>query len=122
VATWLELARENRTAASQLFKRSLFRAAINRAYYAAYSRVTHELNAVPVFWPKNREGPPHVKIPALIRDHLRTLRPKIRERIADMTAILYAMRCRADYHPSDTVDDSEARIALGMMKKIFDLL
>jgi len=40
---WLDLARECRKAASRLTVEGLNRSAISRAYYAVYSKATHEL-------------------------------------------------------------------------------
>ena len=55
--TWLELAREARKAARRLMTEDNFRSCASRAYYAAYSKITHELVATAgLTMPKDREG------------------------------------------------------------------
>jgi hypothetical protein len=57
--TWLDLARDARKAASRLATEN-FRSCLSRAYYAAYSKMAHELVAVAALtMPPNREGPGH---------------------------------------------------------------
>jgi len=57
---WLELARDARKSANELMELDRFRSSISRAYYAAYSKVTHELVVTAgLTMPPDREGPNH---------------------------------------------------------------
>jgi len=57
---WLESARDARGSANELMELERFRSCMSRAYYAAYSKVTHELVVTAgLTMPPDREGPNH---------------------------------------------------------------
>lgn len=120
MATWLDLARETRAAANELFGGDHYRSFISRAYYAVYARATHSLVSIPVAMAASREGPAHKKLCALIETHLTSMERSKRESLSRIVGQLYFMRCRADYFPSDAIDRIQARMALTLMKKAFD--
>lgn len=122
MATWQELAKFNRTAAIQLFTKDTWRGCVSRAYYATYSGVTDALLKIPIAMPAGREGPHHIPLPAMIGNNLTTLAANKRWRLSGLVKQLYDLRCLADYRPSVAVEENEARITLGLMKKAFDLL
>jgi hypothetical protein len=119
---WRDLGMQNRTAAHELFGWKRWRACVNRAYFAAYSRATDALLAVPISMPRGREGPNHIALPNAIGYNLTALGDQKRWKLADMIRLLYDLRCLADYRPSVDVGESEARIALGLMRQAFSLL
>src|SRR4051812_12372265 len=58
MANWHEVARDCRNAANETVK-TRFRSCLSRAYYAAYSKVAHDLVERGVPMPPGREGPNH---------------------------------------------------------------
>jgi hypothetical protein len=55
---WLESARDARGSANELMELERFRSCMSRAYYAVYSKVTHELVVTAgLTMPPDREGP-----------------------------------------------------------------
>ncbi len=120
MGNWLDLARDSRNAASRLIVDRHSRSAISRAYYAVYSKVTHELLQNGVLMPKDREGPSHAKLRALVESNFYHMPREKREALSRMIGFLYAMRVMADYSPEALVDDRDSREAASMMKKSFD--
>jgi hypothetical protein len=123
--SWFDVASNARKAASRLAE-DHFRSCLARAYYAAYSKVTHDLSGIPgVTFPPNREGPNHPSesgtggIHRLIRTHMAGSVDK-RAKLAELIGRLYTLRCFADYRPSVQVDGRDAREALSLMNTIFD--
>ena len=78
--------------------------------------------AVPVVMPAGREGPHHIPLPEIVGYNLSTLEMTHRWRLADVLRSLYNLRCLADYRPSVDIEQDEARIAVGLMRRVFDLL
>jgi len=118
---WLELARDARKSANALVRLGHFRSAVARAYYAAYSKVTHELAVTAGLpMPPNREGFSHARVRAVIETSMPNMTQPKREKLSELVGRLYALRIDADYKPSTEVDDTEAREAASLMKTIFE--
>ncbi len=118
---WLDLARDARKAANTLLTDDHFRSAVARAYYAAYSKVTHELAAVAgVSMPLGREGPSHSRVRRVIETSMPNMGQSKREKLSELVGRLYTLRIDADYKPSTRVDAAEAREAISIMKTIFE--
>jgi len=122
LATWQDLASENRAAASILFEAKNYRSSINRAYFAVYARATHALSTLSIDMPQGREGPKHSKLRPMVEANLVAVQPDRCEALSRNIGELYYLRLRADYAPSDNVDEKDARAALGLMKKTFHML
>jgi uncharacterized protein (UPF0332 family) len=119
--SWLEVARDARRAASRLLTESHFRSAVARAYYAGYSKVTHELVSVGGLpMPPGREGPNHIRVRRLIETSMPNMAQAKRDKLSEMLGRLYALRIEADYRPSSTVGITETRAAISLMTTIFD--
>lgn len=119
--TWIELARDARKAASQLLTQEYFRSCVSRSYYAAYSKVTHELVATArLTMPENREGPSHARLRPLIETSMPNMIREKRVKLSELMGRLYTLRIDADYKPSIKVEDADAREAMSLMKTIFE--
>jgi uncharacterized protein (UPF0332 family) len=124
--SWSDLANDARKAANHLVSDN-YRSCVSRAYYAAYSKVTHALAAAPgVTFPANRDGPNHPGetgtggIRRLIVTSMPDMKRPRRENLSDMIGRLYTLRVFADYRPSVEVEDRDAREAISIMKTVFD--
>ncbi len=124
---WLDLAREARSSANELLELERFRSCASRAYYAAYSKITHELVATAnSTLPPDREGPNHpgntgrAGIRRLIETNMPNMRQEKREKLSELLGRLYTLRIDADYKPSVAVESRDAREAISIMKTIFD--
>jgi hypothetical protein len=100
---------------------------LNRAYYAAYSKVTFALAAAPgVAFPAGREGPNHPGetgtggIRRLIMSAMPNMEQAKRVKLSELVGRLYTLRIDADYKPSVEVEDGDAREAVSIMNTIFD--
>ena len=105
---WDEIAADNFQSANCLGKAGHWRSCVNRAYYAAFSAVTHVLTGKASFR-QNRETPEHKQVPMLIDCYLVDL-PNMSMVKAAMRR-LYNERIDADYKSGRTVDEATARIA-----------
>ncbi|HSU69499.1 MAG TPA: hypothetical protein VLJ39_21615 [Tepidisphaeraceae bacterium] len=121
---WLDLANDARKAAASLVQAERHRSAVARAYYAAYSKVTHELVNTGLTMPKDREGPNHTGGRGAIRPMVETsmpgMSPAKRVKLSELIGRLYTLRVDADYKPSTVVEAREAREAVSMMNTVFD--
>ena len=118
---WLDVARDARQAANRLVTENHYRSAVARAYYAAYSKITHELVATAgLLMPPGREGPSHSRIRPIIETSMPNMAQEKRDKLSEMLGRLYALRIEADYRPSSEVEGTEAREAISMMKTIFE--
>lgn len=124
--TWYDLANNARKAANQFVSEN-YRACLNRAYYAAYSKVAFALSATPgVSFPSGREGPSHSGeagtggIRRLIEVCMTNMDPKQRVKLSELLGRLYTLRIDADYRPSVSVTAADAREAVSVMKIVFD--
>jgi len=122
---WLELARDARHAANELLTQERFRSCISRAYYAAYSKVTHELAfTAQLTMPAEREGPHHTGRRGGIRPMIETSMPNMQQdkrvKLSELIGRLYALRTVADYRPSVDVESRDAREAVSIMKTVFE--
>lgn len=126
MTTWHQLGREARNAANELVE-TRFRSCLSRAYYAVFSKVTHELDAAPnVTFAQGREGPGHPGengtggIRRLIETSMPELSAERRIKLSELIGALYTLRIYADYHPSIKIDASDAREAVSMMNTVFE--
>jgi uncharacterized protein (UPF0332 family) len=118
--TWLELARDARSAANGLVA-DRFRSCAARAYYAAYSKVTHELVVTAgLTMAENREGPSHGAIRRLIETSMPNMQQDKRVKLSELIGRLYTLRIDSDYKPSTEVEGREAREAISIMKTVFE--
>ena len=124
--TWLDLARDARKAASRLVTEEIFRSCISRAYYAAYSKVAHELVVTGgLTMAKDREGPNHPGelgrggIRRLIETSMPNMRQDRRIKLSEWIGRLYTLRIDADYKPSVVVGSRDAREAISIMNDVF---
>ena len=125
-STWFDLASDARKAASRLVSEH-YRSCLNRAYYAAYSKVTFALAAAPgVSFPVGREGPSHpgelgtAGVRRLIQTSMPDMDQDRRVWLSELIGRLYTMRIDADYKPSVEVNAGDAREAVSIMNKVFD--
>lgn len=119
--TWLDLARDGRKAAGRLVTEERFRSCASRAYYAAYSKVTHELvMTAGLAMAADREGPGHASIRRLIETSMPNMQQEKRVKLSELVGRLYTLRIDADYKPSVEVEGADAREALSIMKTIFE--
>lgn len=123
---WFDLARDARKAANRMVSDHP-RSCLSRAYYAAYSKVSFELAAIPgVSFPGDDEGPKHPGrtgmggIRRLVEAQMTRLDQSRRLKLSELIGRLYAMRIVADYKPSVAVDARDAREAVSIMNTIFD--
>ncbi len=124
--TWFDLASDTRKAANRLVVQN-HRSCLNRAYYAAYSRVTFALAGTPgVTFPAGREGPNHPGelgtggIRRLIQTSMPNMEQDRRVWLSGLIGRLYTLRIDADYKPSVEVNAGDAREAVSIMNKVFD--
>jgi len=122
---WLKVARDARNAANEMLTHELFRSCVSRAYYAAYSKVTHELVfTAQLTMPEDREGPHHTGRRGAIRPMIETSMPNMQQekrvKLSELIGRLYAMRVAADYRPSVEVESRDAREAVTIMKTVFE--
>jgi uncharacterized protein (UPF0332 family) len=119
--TWLDVARDAREAANMLLTEARYRSAVARAYYAAYSKITHELTATAGLpMPPGREGPGHSRVRPVIETSMPNMAPAKRDKLSELLGRLYGLRIDADYRPSAVVEGAEAREAISIMKTIFE--
>ena len=102
-----------------------FRSCVSRCYYAAYSKVTHELvTTAGLTMPKDRDGPHHTGGRGAIRQMVTTSMPNMqlikREKLSELIGRLYTLRISADYKPSVEVEGRDAREAVSIMNTVFD--
>jgi hypothetical protein len=124
--TWLELAGDARKGANRLVGAN-FRSCASRAYYAAYSKVAHELVVTAgLTMPKGREGPNHPGetgtggIRRLIETSMPNMQQDKRVKLSELVGRLYTLRIDADYRPSVEVEGRDAREAISIMNTVFD--
>jgi uncharacterized protein (UPF0332 family) len=124
--SWFDLASDARRSANRLVSEQ-YRSCLNRAYYAAYSKVTFALSAAPgVTFPVGREGPNHPGEAGTggIRRLIETSMPEMdqarRVKLSELLGRLYTLRIDADYKPSVKVTGSDAREAVSIMKTVFE--
>jgi len=118
---WLDVARDARKSANTLLTEDHYRSAVARAYYAAYSKITHELVAIAgLAMPPGREGPSHSRIRSVIVTSMPNMAEPKRDKLSEMLGRLYTLRIDADYSPSSPVGITEARAALSLMATIFE--
>lgn len=117
--TWKEMARENRTAACELFVLRRWRSASSRAYYAIYARVTAELLDASVTMPAGRSNPKHKTLPDLVGNNLTAFSMATRWRLAGLIKQLYDFRIIADYRSTVTLEEEDARICFAVMNQAF---
>jgi hypothetical protein len=124
--TWFDLASDARKAANRLVEPNP-RSCLNRAYYAAFSKVNHALVGTPGVTIKlGREGVNHPGesgaggIRRWIVTHMPDMDPPKRVKLSELIGRLYTLRISADYQPSVDVDGRDAREAISIMNAVFD--
>lgn len=122
MATWTDMARENRTSACELMESRRWRNAISRAYFAVYAETTARLHRMRVTMPAGRSNPSHKRLSEIVGYQLSRLDPLHRWRLAGMIGQLYRLRIIADYRPDVDVAADEARIAMGLMVQAWRIL
>src|SRR5438105_11965458 len=83
--TWLDVARDARNSANTLLSEDHYRSAVARAYYAAYSKITHELvvgAGLPA--PPNREGFSHARIRPVIETSMPNMAQARRDKLSEL--------------------------------------
>lgn len=105
-------------AAKKLLAAGRWRSSLSRAYYAVYARVTAELAGKASF-AVGREGPSHDDLPDLLFDYLTRLSPRDRWSYPRTVAFMYQSRVSADYKPSQTIGEAEARHAVSQSDAFF---
>lgn len=125
-ATWFDLATDARKASNRLVSDN-FRSCLSRAYYAAYSKITHGLAGTPhITFPAGQEGPNHPGrlgtggIRRLIETSMPDMDQSRRVKLSELIGRLYTLRIFADYRPSVEVEARDAREAISIMNTIFD--
>lgn len=113
------MARDSREAANKLVAEN-FRSAVARAYFAAFAFVTHRLVQGGAAFPGGWDAPAHRKIRPLI-ESMSNMNPGARVALSQMFGRLHILRINADYKPSIRVEAREAREALAIMRKIFEV-
>jgi uncharacterized protein (UPF0332 family) len=126
VQSWYDLASEARKVANRLVSEH-YRACLNRAYYAAFSKVSFKLASTPgVVFPQGREGPNHPGktgaggIRRQIEAHFKELDTDKRIKLSELIGRLYTLRIAADYKPSVNVDGRDAREAVSIINTVFE--
>ena len=126
VQTWFDLATDARRAANRLVELNP-RSCLNRAYYAAFSKVNHALVGAPGVTIKlGREGVNHPGesgtggIRRWIITHMPGMEPPQRIKLSELIGRLYTLRISADYKPSVEVVGRDAREAVSIMNAVFD--
>jgi len=122
MTTWREMAADNRTAAYELFRDRRWRSCVSRAYYSAYADVTRCLSAVGVNMPAGRNNPSHGSLPNLIGNNLIPLNPQVRWRLAGLVHQMYQFRLIADYMPTVELVEDDARVSIGLLRQVFQML
>jgi len=122
MATWGQLAEDNRLAAYETFEKWRWRTCISRAYYAVFSAATEALAKQGVTMPKGQNSPSHKKVPVLVGNNLTGVSHPLRWRLARLVGRLYTMRLQADYMPDWPLEEADARDALGLMSAAFRCL
>lgn len=122
-APWDRLAKENALTARRLgFNGDALRSLVNRAYYAAYSRITFELLEAGAGPFGGRENPPHCVLPKLVLSRLSRLPMRDRRKLSQTIRRLRTRREIADYKPRYSVDGKFGREALRDLAQVELLL
>jgi len=121
MSRWEEIAKDDFLSAQCLGNADHWRSCVSRAYYAAFSAVTHALTGKATFrW--NWETPKHNRVVRLIGQHLNDLPSR---RVSELKAAmrrLYNQRIDADYKSGRTVDEATARCARRDAYTVFQCL
>ncbi|HWB53650.1 MAG TPA: hypothetical protein VG722_05635 [Tepidisphaeraceae bacterium] len=124
--TWFDLASDARRTANRLVDTSP-RSCLNRAYYAAFSKINHALvGASGVTIKPGREGVNHPGesgaggIRRWVISHMPDMDVQKRTKLSELIGRLYTLRIAADYKPSVAVDSRDAREAISIMNTVFD--
>ena len=119
MATWLDLALDNRAAAQELSGKGHYRSSVSRSYYAAYSAVVHLLSGKRVTYAYGRANPPHEAVAGYMVHSLTRPGRRTRERLAKTFRRLMKARVDADYRPGLSCDLTMAKDALRACYEIF---
>jgi uncharacterized protein (UPF0332 family) len=114
MATWNELSWEALDSSRRLMEYERYRSSVNRAYFAAYAKLTSALVASRSVAFANGNNPTHQQLPDLVLNHLphRILPLHRRRDIKRGIENLRKARIEADYAPQSTIQRHEALQAL----------
>jgi uncharacterized protein (UPF0332 family) len=116
------MAAENRTSSYELFRDQRWRSCASRAYYATYADVTRCLVGIGVNMPAGRNNPSHASLPNLIGNNLTSLNLQARWRLVGLAHQMHQFRLIGDYMPIVTLIEDDARVSIGLMRQIFQML
>ncbi len=118
MATWLEVAQDNRSDAQELLDSGCFRSSISRSYFAAYAAVTHLLIGKVTF-ASGRRNPAHDDMLDYIMSNLSGVPVSRRRNARRAYRVLWKARVDADYRPGMTCDRATARAAKANADRVF---
>lgn len=107
MATWMDMAKDSKAAASELAQRRRYRSAVSRSYYAAYAAATDRLVSQGLTSFGRFHNPSHADLPVLVARNLSSLSHHHRAKAANLLRQLRLLREDADYRPSRLVDRSD---------------
>ena len=121
MATWSELAHDNRSAAKELLDSGRYRSSYNRAYYAAYCAVASVLEGQVDFGYAGN-NPTHDQLEPLILNNMYSLSKNDRYAIRKVVRQLRSIRVSADYVPTDPIGKESAAECLRNVGRVFRIL
>ncbi len=121
MATWADLAHDNRGAAKELRDGGRHRSSCNRAYYAAYCAVASVLEGQ-VDFGYGGNNPTHEQLEPLILNNLYSLSKNERYELRKSVRRLRTIRILADYVPAEAVDEAITLQAGRDVRQVFKIL
>jgi len=100
---------DNLRAAKNLLDQRRLRSCVSRAYFSAFSILTHKLSLIFDEFSQGRPGPSHRKLLKLTAHNLKVGNKRVHGKIQEAIHELQKARIAADYHPELTLDESVAR-------------
>lgn len=120
MATWGEMARDNRLAAKELSLAGRYRSSINRAYYAAYCAVASVLEGQ-VDFGHDGNNPAHGQLEPLILN-MGSLTRNGRYTLQKAVRRLRGFRVLADYVPASESGKTTATVGIQDINRVFAIL
>lgn len=108
MATWRDIADQNREAAQRLLRSGLYCSSVSRAYYAVYAAVTGRLVSAGAVPESDADNPSHRALPEMVEGNLRGLTRWERRDLKASARRLYQLRFDADYRARAAVDERTA--------------
>jgi uncharacterized protein (UPF0332 family) len=119
--TWAELEADRRQAAELLRNEGLPRDAINRIYYAVYSRAAQNVGIFGPFKGGLWSNPPHDEIPGLI-GRLGGYSNEAKKEMRSIFKEIFKKRVDADYRPSVTIDGTVVKEVFRKARRFTELI